>query len=213
VLVVEALIGIRKEKMKKEQNIAIVKEINPIVRKVESLEITSKEEMSEGVVMLSQLNKFNDHIETEKEKLTIPLNTALREIRARYKPIETTLSESILTLKQKISQYQTLATQKEAEEQAKIASKVADGSLSIDKALTKLEKIEEVDAKTITSEGSVSFREVQKFRIMDIVLLANFEGGNYVLPNEVAIRETMVEGKKLPGVDYFSEQIVINKRN
>jgi hypothetical protein len=69
-----------------------------------------------------------------------------------------------------------------------------------------------VDAKTVTDEGSVSFREVKKFEVMDIVMLAN-ASPDYVLPNEVKIRKAMLEGIELVGVRYFTEQSVINKRN
>ena len=195
--------------MKKEQEITIVKKINPIVRKVESMEIVDKQTMSDGVVILSQLNKFNDQITKEKEKITKPLNEALREVRGRYKSVELTLEEAILALKGKISSYQTEAIKKEQEEMQAIASRVADGSLSVDKALTKMEKVVEVEDKVKTDEGSISFRDKKCVEVMDITMLPI----EYHLANEVLIRAKMSEGIELPGCRYWVEQVVINKRN
>lgn len=195
--------------MKKEQNIAIVKEINPIIRKVEGIEIIDKNTMSDGVLLLSQLNKFSDVITKEKEKITKPLNDALREVRGRYKPVELTLDEAILSLKGKISKYQTEAQRKEQEDQQKIADKVASGKLSVDKALTKLENLEEVEEKIQTDAGSVSFRTMKKFEVLDLVKVPI----GFHLPNEAKIRKAMMDGIELPGVRYFEEQSVVNKRN
>lgn len=198
--------------MKKENKITIVKEINPIIRKVEALEITNRDDMSEATVVLSKLNKFYDAITIEKEKLTKPLNETLKEIRSRYRPIEQTLDEATLALKHKMSAYQAEAIKKEAEAQAKIAEKVASGKMKIDTALTKMEAIESPDEKVQTDAGSVSFRTIQSFEVMDVVLLAKAMP-EAVEPINSVIRKAMTDGKQLPGVRYFTEQSIINKRN
>jgi len=206
VQIVKDKLSIRNNFMKKE--ITIIKEINPIVRKVESMEIVDKQTMSDGVVLLSQLNKFNDRITTEKEKITKPLNEALREVRGRYKSVELTLEEAILTLKGKISSYQTEAVKKEQEEMQAIASKVVDGSLSVDKALTKMEDVVGVEEKVKTDEGSISFRDKKCVEVIEITMLPI----EYHLANEVLIRAKMAEGIELPGCRYWTEQVVVNKR-
>ncbi len=201
--------------MKKELNKELVlkKEISPVVNEVTSITISSKEDMTNATTVLSQLNKFADSIKEEKEKLTKPINEALKEIRSRYKPIEDMLANGIMALKGKMSVYQTaqLAIQKKAED--KIAQQLADGKIKkIETATKHISAIEVPEAKVSTDDGSASFKKIKKFEVMDIVVLAN-ANAQAITPNEVYIRAQMNAGIELPGVRYFEELSVVNRRN
>lgn len=193
--------------------LTIKKEISPVIAQVENMSIACPADMFNATSILSQLNKFNDAMQEEKEKLTKPLNEAIKEVRARYKPTETLIIDAIASIKGKMGTYQQLALKVQQEAEMKIADRVSRGTLKVDTAIRKLGEMDTVEDKVKTDDGAVSFRTIRKFEVMDVVILANFEGGKYVEPNDTAIREAMKEGRELPGVRYYEEQSVVNKRN
>ena len=198
--------------MKKENNKEleiIKKEISPVQAKVSSLVIKSGADMTDATEILSRCNKYYDSLKIEKEKITKPLNAVLKEVRGRYKPIEDQLDEIITTIKGKMGSYQQIALQKQEKEEQKIADKVASGKMEVGKAIDKLGEMDSPEEKVKTDEGSVSFKTVKKFEVMDLTLLPV----DYLLPNEVAIRKAKTEGIELAGVRYYEEQSVINRRN
>lgn len=193
----------------KTKDLTIIKEINPVIAQVSSIEIVSSEDMQNATSTLSQLNKYLDAMTVEKERLTKPINEALKEIRSRYKPTEQLLEEAISDLKSKMSSFQTLALAEQRKEEEKIAKRLADGKLKVETAIKKISEIDAPEAKVATEEGSVGFRTVKKFEIMDLILLPI----GFHLPNEPKIREAMKSGIELPGVRYYEEQSIINRRN
>lgn len=199
--------------MIKKQELAIQEQINPIIARVSHMSINTPEDMVSATSELSQLNVYLDKMTEEKEKLTRPINEALKEIRSRYKPTELLLDEAIATIKKKMGSYQQKALAEQQKAEQKIADKVASGYIKIDTAIKKLENIDTVDEKITTDAGAVSFRTVQKFECMDVVMLAEEDGGFFVTPNDTKIREAMKNGRTLKGVRYFEEQSVWNKRN
>ncbi len=196
----------------KTKELTIKKEINPVIEQVSTMSLTTPSDMVKATSVLSQLNTFLDKLTDEKEKLTVPLNTALKEIRGRYKPTETLLEEAINTLKKKMGTYQAEAMKLQKEQEAKIASKVASGYIKVDTAIAKLGEIESPEEKLITDEGTASFRTVKKFEVMDITMLASVNNGFFITPNDVAIRQAMKEGRELAGIRYYEEQSVVNNR-
>lgn len=200
---------------KQETELVILEaQISPIVKKAQAIVVKDETSMKVAVAMLSELNSRNDQITEEKEKVTKPLNEALKAERGRWKPIETNLEMAIGALRKTIGAYQTAETARVKEEQSKIALRVGEGKgkIKIETAVARIEDIEQPEAKIVTESGIVKFRTDKKFEIMDVVLLSEVEGGKYVLPNEVLIRSAMKAGIEVAGVRYYEEQTVINSR-
>jgi len=172
--------------------------------------IKSAKEMEKAVDILSQLNKINDKITAEKEKVTKPLNEALRTERARWKPAETILETAIAAIRKGITAFQTEQKKLADEEAEKIANRVGPGKgkFTPETAVAKLDAIDRPAESVETASGKVKFREVKKFEVMDITMLPV----EYILPNETAIRKAMNSGINIPGVRYYEEQQVINLR-
>ncbi len=145
----------------------------------------------------------------DRLKLTAPLEASLKLIREKYTPTEKLLKSAVDMLKSKMSSYQSKSIQEQNEAEAKIALKLAEGEIDINQALKKMSKIDAPEEKVQTDSGAVSFRTVKKCEVIDLALLPM----KYHLPNEVMIRKAMSEGVELPGVKYWEEQSVINKRN
>lgn len=190
--------------------ITIQKKVSSIAESAMQTEINSIESMSYATTLLSDLNTFSKQLTAEKEKVTKPLNEALKAERGRFKPFEDVIETAIAFIRKGMVTYQTEAKRIADAEAAKIAARVGEGrgKLKIETASTKIANIEKAPDKVIADNGSVTFRTDKKFRIVDITKIPYA----YLVPNEVAIRQVMKEGKELPGVEYYEEQIPVNRR-
>lgn len=193
----------------KEKQIEIYKKnIIPLVEKIDKMSIKTAEDMKEASLLLSQLNKYADNVQEKKEVLTKPINLALKNIRTMFKEVEDKYKGGIKLLREKMETYQTKALEKQKKEEEKIAGKLADGKMSIEKAVEKMEDVS-VTGKIETKEGDVKFVTVMRIMVKNIQELPI----EYHLPNEVLIRHKFKdEGLRLPGVEYIEEQSVRNYR-
>jgi len=206
----------------------ISKSLSPIVDKALSITISDKTTLEEAVTLLSQLNKFNDKIDEEREKVTAPLNEALKAERARWKPAELANTEAINYLRKEMTAYQTLQVQIQKAKEHAIAEKLTAGKISLDKAVKQIEKVKTPEKNIATTAGDVQFRETQRYEVMDlsliftrvktdrhgvaVVTIDNELLAKYILPNDKAITEAMKNGIEVPGVRYYTEQVPVNYR-
>lgn len=188
----------------------ILREEKDKITIAQNLSITDSASMTQAAGLLSELNRANDRIVKDRETLTKPINESLKAIRAKYKPFVDTLESAIEIVRSKMGVYQSEALRFQKAEEAKIAARIGEGKgkLSIETAVKKIAEIDAPEARVATGSGSVSFRTVRKFEVMDIVLLPI----EYHLANEAKIRKSMEAGIEVSGVRYFEEQSVINKR-
>ncbi len=196
--------------MKKDIVSIIEKEVSPAIQKATALKITDSTTMQVAAGMLTEANTYGDKIRQEKEKITKPLNQALKVERERWKPLETIIDTVVSTLRRKMSAYQTEAMRKANEEAEKIAARVRPGrgNLSSDKALELLSTIEKPEENISLDNGTIKFRTSQKLVIDDEKKLPR----EYLIPNESAIKEDLRQGKKISGAHLEEEQIPINFR-
>lgn len=179
--------------------------ITPILTQAQELYIADAEGLNNATILLSRLNKINDAITTEKEKITKPLNQALRVERERWKLVEVMYESTIGLVKTKIGSYYEELEVKLLEDEKKVAKGLEDGTITDCEAMQVLHNID----KTIeTVEGSITFVKIKKFEVMDLTMLPY----EYLLADEAMIREAMNEGKELPGVRYYEEQTIRNNR-
>lgn len=188
----------------------IRKDVTPLVEVANAIAITTQEGMKGAVEVLSKLNQINDRITAEKEKVTKPLNAALKAERGRWKPIEDMYETAIGSIRAKMSAYQSEEVKRQKDEEARIAARVGAGrgKLKIETAVSKIEAIKKVDEKIAGDSGMVQFREVEDFEVMDVTMLPI----DCLLPNEVEIRKKMKAGVKVEGVRYFTKQVPVNFR-
>lgn len=195
----------------------ITKELVPLKKKVVSLadeaekfKITNDKDLSKAVEILSNLNKMGDAIKEKKELITKPLNLALKNAREMFKPLENPYEDAIEILREKMSKYQTFKVQKEAEDKAKVAARIGEGKgkLKLETAIEKIEEIGVTEKNVSTEAGAVNFRTVKKFEVMDITMIPH----EYLEVNESLVTKLMKEGKELPGIRYYEEQVPVNYR-
>ena len=190
-------------------NIAVY-EKESVVAVAAEIHIVSHTALAEAVETLSKLNQLYDRITAEKEKVTKPLNEALKAERGRWKPLETLYETAIATLRGKMTAYQTAMVAEQKKEEAKLIARVGEGKgkLRVETVVRKLAEAQQAPDKVSTDAGMVKFKTVQKFEVMNFAELPD----NYKLANEVAIRESMKTGASIPGVRFFEEQTPINFR-
>ena len=194
-----------------EQKLATIEtHIVPIVELVEKLEIVDTKTMAEATVYLSQANKYLAELTKDRKAITKPIKDSIKLIEAKYEPRETMCENIVDNLRSKMSKYQTEATRKLKEDEDKIANRIGDGKgkLTVGTAIKKINDLERPETAVVTADGSVSFKIVKKFEVMDITMLPI----EYHIADEIAIREAMKQGVELAGVRYYEEQVPINYR-
>lgn len=197
-------------KQENTKEITLLPEEESAIKNSVTAVIETPKDMEKAVNTLSILNKTMDRLTEDKEKLTKPINTLLKEIRGRYKPFEEQLEDTIGILRKKITAYQTAAKKKADDEALKIAGRVGEGKgkLKIETAVKKIDEIDTPDAVVSSDQGTAKFVTVKKFEVVDLSQIPI----EYHVADEVAIRKAMKEGKELPGVRYWEEESVRNFR-
>lgn len=189
---------------------AETKQLDKYLVEARELKIATPEDVKNATTFLSTLNKFNDKITSEKEKVTKPLNQALKAERERWKPLETKLEVAIALVRRGLTDYQTKAVAAQRVAEKKIVDRVGEGKGKItpETAIRKLDEVATPDQTVATEAGAVQFRAVKKFEVMDLTMLPI----EYHLADETKIREAMKQGNELPGVRYYEEQVPYNTR-
>jgi hypothetical protein len=170
------------------------------------IDIVDVQSLQQATSTLSWLNTQLDNLTAEKEKVTKPLNEALKAERNRFKPAETILSNAIDTLRQNISMYVTAQQRIATEQEQKI---LADKRTSTDTKINKLATIENTATDKVTTEqGSISFITVKKYRVTDIAKIPL----HFLQVNDDLIKQALKENSPIAGIEYYTEQSIRNYR-
>ena len=186
------------------------KQISPIVTEAQSLSIITQEDMQNATPLLSNLNKHLDLITKEKERVTKPLNEALKAERSRWKPLESSLEEAITLIRNKMSSFQTEALKAQKQAEDKIATRVEKGTLKIETAMDKLANLSlNTPSKKIeTNEGSIRFRTDRILKITHPDKIPR----KFLIPDEKAILTALKANLPVEGCTLEEVQTVINSR-
>lgn len=191
------------------KELTIQKSLAPVVDQALALTIKTADDMPPAVELLSKLNQFNDRIVEEREKVTKPLNEALKAERARWKPMETANQSAIDHIRNEMSAYQTAETKRQKAQEAKIAADLASGKIKkIETAVKKIEAVKTPDKEVATTAGLVQFRETATLKILDINLIPR----EYMIVNEKEVLASLKAGKVVPGAEIELVQVPVNYR-
>ncbi len=188
----------------------IEKDIKPIIARSSTITIKDEKTMAEASELRTVLKAFEKRVTADRESMTKPLKLVVKNITARFEPIETAIDSALTAVTYGMSNYQTMKQAEADAEAARIAARVAPGkgNLSVETAAKKIAEIDAPAAVVATASGSTKFRTDKKFEVTDISKLPK----EYILADEVAIRRAMLAGTELPGVRYFEIQTPINSR-
>lgn len=196
--------------MEKRKSITVltVKEVSPLLAQAESFDIKDPKSLEQATEFLSNLNAKLDQVVDSRETITKPLNEALKQARLKYKPIETALESAIELIRDKMSVYATEIDNERKKEEQKIQDKLENGKMSIPTALKKLETLDSVPGTVSSNSGSVSFRPVEKLKIVDPLLVPR----QYLTINEKAVLDDLKNGVKVAGCEIEIIQVAVNRR-
>ncbi len=174
------------------------------VAMIQNLEINSHDDQEFAAELLRDVKSKHKIIETKRTSITKPMNVALREVNALFKPIKSQLEECEHILKGKIAGYQK---QLAAKNMALVES-VATAETP-EEAQGMLTTIEPVQAAT-----GVSVRQEWRFEVVCVGLLPE----QMLMADEKAIKAHMKQviaergdPGSLPGVRFYQKDIVSSR--
>ncbi len=169
---------------------------------IEKPKITSMEGAKQAQDLLNNVGKIKKELKEKKESVTKPLNTALKNFRELFRKAEEKVEEIDGAIRSAIVSFQIKIEKETEEKKRELAQKISEGKIEGEKALQKLEKIEE---KT----QLVSTRKIQEIVIVD----ANLIPREYLLPDMVAIRRALLSGMPVSGVELREKIIASVSKN
>lgn len=187
------------------QELAPIKaQVTRLENQAESIQITTPEEYTAAVDLVSKLKDAGSKIKDLKESVTKPLNEALKNARKLFAPVEEQFENAERIMKGKLLAYKKLRDAEVAAEEARIAAKVESGKMKLETAERKVGAIERVESTTRGKVGEAQIRKIKKVRITDESLIPR----QYLVPDMVAIRRDALGGKTIAGVEVYEEETV-----
>ena len=193
---------------KKELQLAPLKaQVTKVVESAQEITIKTADDMASAVDILGKVKDIGKKITAQKETITKPLNEALKNARALFKPLEEQWEEAEKVIKYKMVKYQTLEEAKAEKKLEQIEARVEAGTLSFDKAVAKMEDLEP-ETKVSTEDFSLKFRIDKKVEIIDEKLIPR----EYLVPDMVLIRKEVLAGKEIAGTRIVEVKTPVSSR-
>jgi hypothetical protein len=193
---------------KQDIEMVVKAEVSVYEREAVKLIIDSPEDMERAVTILSETNKVADRVKDEKEKITVPLNEALKAERARWKPIEDACANAVSIIKSKMIAYQRLLEVKNKEKEDKLMKRVDKGTMKVETAVGKMEALPDTKASVATGAGMIMWKTVKKLVISDALLIPR----EYLIVDEVKVKEALKNGIVVAGASLVEEKTPSNFR-
>ncbi|HEY9826375.1 MAG TPA: hypothetical protein V6D19_13080 [Stenomitos sp.] len=196
--------------MDTKQISVLEKKVHPVLSQVEKLSIKTLDDMKKATETLSILNTYKDEVVEKRETVTKPLNEALKNARALFKPLESKLEVAVTLIRNAMSEYQTAEVLRQRKEEAKIAARVGEGKgkLKFETAVRKSEEIERADAVVETETGKVTFIETKVLKIVDPKLIPD----KYWVIDEKAVHDALKAKTEVPGALLEIKMVPRNNR-
>lgn len=192
------------------KELTIQKELNPALSEAKKITIKNEKTLSEAITFRQKLKAMLAKFTAERKKRTDKLKEQIKIIDLDYRPYEKMIEEALDDINTKATAYQTEQKRIADEKAEAIESRIGEGKghLKPETAIEQISNLEKPASRVATESGTIRFKTVQKFEVMDMTMLPL----NFHLANEQAIRKTMLEGEHLPGVRYYTEEVPITTR-
>lgn len=146
-------------------------ETEKVLATVKEVKIKNQEDLDNAIKLLSQVKTTLKGIQAKKDAIIRPLNLSIKEVRELFQEPESKLTNAERSIKMAILNYQQKIEAAAKEKARKIEEKNAQGKISLGKAVNDLSKIERVEGKVDTGEGSVQFKTIRKVQIVNVALI------------------------------------------
>lgn len=132
--------------VKKDQEMLVLEQKGAnAASQASALAVTTKEEYDVAGEMFVNVGKLEKAVKARKELVTKPLNEALKNYRAMFKPIENELAGATFALRTKMGLYLRSTEAAARAEEAKVQAKLNAGKILPTTAIRKMEAIDRVD--------------------------------------------------------------------
>lgn len=155
------------------------------------LEIKTGDQLIIATQQRTHLFALTKEIGKKKGSILDPLNEAVKNVRALFKPIEIKAANQLARIGSAIDDYYLEAQRKQEAKQRELEQKVESGQITEKQAAKRLVKFEEQQATDLV-----------KTRTIDVVVVEdeNKVPDQYWVLDMVAVRRDALKGVKIPGV-------------
>jgi len=191
----------------------IKRQVTTAVNRANDITIDSQESLASAADILKAVKDAGKVVKAEKEKITKPLNDALKNARDLFRPIEDDLKTGERIIKDKMVDYEAEIEAKRAEEAARLERRVEKGTMRVDTAMRKMDDLETVDQTVKGVKGSVTYREVRKVKVVDPtkIPLKYLMDERVIAAIETVVRTDVLNGTKVDGVEIKIEKVVASR--
>ena len=183
-----------------------IQTLSPSLALLESHLLSKVEDAGQAAVAIGQfrqLKEMEKQLTAKKKEITSPLNEALKKVRQLFAPLEERL-ENAISLSRNALDIHNRQVQAELEaKRERLEAKVEAGTVSETKANRLMTK-----AGTSAGVGIIPTQKRKFVKILDEEKIPRM----YFDINVSRIRQTLLEGKKVPGATLEEEEIVGNFR-
>lgn len=191
----------------------IKRQVTTAVNRANDITIDSVESLASAADILKAVKDAGKVVKGEKEKITKPLNDALKNARDLFRPIEDDLKTGERIIKDKMVDYEAEVEAERAKQAAKLEARVEKGTMRVDTAMRKMDDLETVDQTIKGTKGSVTYREVRKVKVVDPtkIPLKYMMDERVIAAIETAVRTDVLNGTKVDGVEIKIEKVVASR--
>ncbi len=181
-------------------------EVSELEKQAIKSEITTPEQNVLVTALKAKLKEIGKRIKERKEKITKPLNEALRSARSLFAPIEAQYEAADIIVGRKLLDYKQKIEAENMANEAKIAARVEKGTMRLDTAEKKIEAMPQIQKMTNTEHGRVQFRKIKKIRITNENLLPE----KYWVIDMVELRKDALNTPyiQIAGCEVYEEETV-----
>jgi len=182
----------------------IQKQVSPVVRRAESYEVETKENVEEASNYLLKIREVEKAIEAKRLEFTKPINQSLKAINSTFKELSSPLEKARKLLTDKILDWRR-------KEQERIAAEEAKRMEEVRKLQSKGIEVPELPTieKTEATIGKAQARKVWTFMVEDFSKVPDI----YKMINNVAVNDAIRNGHRIiQGLKIYQEEILAIRR-
>lgn len=163
------------------------------------IKVNSQPTLDQAKTSLTQVKEIKKIVQEKKDSVVKPLNEALKNTRALFKPIEDKVDVIETYLKGEVLRYNTKLLQEQRKREEEAQAKIEAGA-TFEEATKSVERIEKkIDA--------IPTRKIKRLKIIDASKIER----QFLIPDEQAIKEALLSGIKVSGCELVEEEIIVNR--
>ena len=163
------------------------------------IKVNSQPTLDQAKISLAQVKEIKKIVQEKKDSVVKPLNEALKNTRALFKPIEDKVDIIETYLKGEVLRYNTKLLQEQRKREEEAQAKIEAGA-TFEEATKSVERIEKkIDA--------IPTRKIKRLKIIDASKIER----QFLVPDEQAIKEALIAGIKVSGCELVEEEIIVNR--